>query len=84
MCLIVKKLLIKAGWQDTPQALRNLAITICTISIASTLPVTPSLVTTSIYDSLLHSQVFNPLNKLLKISLHISLALQTTQYTCKA
>ena len=36
MYLIVKQLLIKSEWQDVPLALRDLAVTTCTISIAST------------------------------------------------
>ena len=69
-----KLLLIKAGWQDAPLALQDLAATICTIVMASN-TVTSSLVTTRIYHCLLHSQIFNFSNKLLKDSLHIILRL---------
>ena len=56
--------LIKDEWQDASLALRDLAVTTCTISMTST-TVTLSLATTRISHSLLHSQVFNPSNKLL-------------------
>ena len=57
MWLIVKQLLIKAGLEDAPVALQDLAVTTCTISMAST-TVTPSLVTKRISHSLIHSLKF--------------------------
>ena len=57
-------LLIKAGWQNATLALQDLAVTTCSISMTST-TVTPSLVTTRNSHSPLHSQVFDPSNKLL-------------------
>lgn len=59
-------------WWDAPLALWDLAITIRTISMASSI-IDPSLVTTTIPHFLVHSQVFKPSNKWLQISLHLSL-----------
>ena len=68
------QLLIKAGWQDTSLELQDLALKVSTIFMVSATD-TPTLVATRISHFLLHFQVFNPLNKWLKTSVHISLQL---------